>query len=179
VAPSAAGEFFERLLGVKRRLYRDGHFQLQFSVNTTDPVLRDRLMPVRKWGFDEIDRYAARWYEPGDRKVVLNFALAPANPVEPDVIAAHFDPSRCMVKVTPVNPTDMAVANGFGTVISAGDPHGADGLVDSLGGLGFDCVVSIGEAEEIEIGSNCGQAATRIVRGRLHAEHREAARRSA
>jgi 23S rRNA (adenine2503-C2)-methyltransferase len=178
VAPRAAGDFFDRLLAVKMQSYGEGHFQLQFSVNTTDTELRDRLMPVRKWSFDEIDEYAGRWYRPGDRKVVLNFALAPENPVDPEVVGRHFDPRRCMVKVTPVNPTDMAVANGFGTMISAEDPHGADHLVRRLEALGFETVVSIGEAEEIEIGSNCGQAASRIVRGRLHKEQRQDARRA-
>jgi 23S rRNA (adenine2503-C2)-methyltransferase len=177
VAPRSAGAFFEKLLAIKRGLYDGGHFQLQFSVNTTDVELRDRLMPVKKWGFGEIRDYAERWYGPGDRKVVLNFALSPDNPVDPDVIVSSFDPRTSMVKVTPINPTDMAVSNGFRTMLSAEDPHGADALVDELGERGFDCVISIGEAEEIEIGSNCGQAASRIVRGRLHAESRAEPRR--
>lgn len=175
VAPRAAEEFFEKLLDIKRRLYRDGHFQLQFSVNTTDPELREKLMPIKKWDFDEIAAYAKRWYEPGDRKVVLNFALCPDNPVVPDVVARHFDPACCMIKVTPVNPTDMAVMNGFGTMLSADEPTGADALVAELEKKGFECVVSIGEAEEIEIGSNCGQAATRLLRERLHSERRTGA----
>jgi 23S rRNA (adenine2503-C2)-methyltransferase len=175
VAPRAAGEFFERLLDVKRRRYGGGHFQLQLSVNTTDPALRDRLMPVDKWGFDEIDDYARRWFRPGDRKVVLNFALSPTNPVEPDVIESHFDPARCMIKVTPINPTDMAVKNGFVSMLSADDPTGADPLVEELESRGYTCVVSIGAAEEIEIGSNCGQAATRMLRERLHAARRAGA----
>jgi len=177
VAPQAAGDFFEKLLVIKRRLYDGGRFQLQFSVNTTDEELRDKLMPVKKWSFGEIRDYAARWYSPGDRKLVLNFALSPDNPVDPDVVASSFDPWTSMVKVTPINPTDMAVKNGFETMLSAEEPHGADRLVAKLRARGFDCVISIGEAEEIEIGSNCGQAATRIVRGRLHAERRTEARR--
>ncbi len=177
VAPRAADEFFEKLLVIKRRLYDGGRFQLQFSINTTDVELRDRLMPIRKWSFGEIRDYAARWYRPGDRKLVLNFALSPDNPVDPEVIASSFDPRTSMVKVTPINPTDMAVGNGFRTMLSAEDPHGADGLVDALRTRGFDCVVSIGDAEEIEIGSNCGQAATRIVRGQLHGERRAESRR--
>jgi hypothetical protein len=71
----------------------------------------------------------------------------------------------------------MAVRNGFGTMLSAENPHGADRLAVELGERGFDCVISIGEAEEIEIGSNCGQAATRIVRGKLHGERHAVARR--
>ncbi len=172
VAPSAGRDFFDELLAVKRRLYGDGHFQLQFSVNTTDVDLRDRLMPVSKWGFDEIDEYAHRWYVPGDRKVVLNFALSPDNPVDADVVARHFDPGCCMIKVTPINPTDMAVKNGFRTMLSASDPTGADALVSRLRDRGFSCVVSIGDPEEIEIGSNCGQAATRLLREELHSQRK-------
>lgn len=175
VAPSSAEEFFEKLLELKRRLYGGGHFQLQFSVNTTDTGLRDHLMPVAKWSFDEINEYARRWYEPGDRKVVLNFALSPDNPVDPDVVKQHFDTDIHIIKVTPINPTDMAVKNGFGTMLSADNPSGADVLVSQLQNRGFECVISIGEAEEIEIGSNCGQAATRLLRESLHAARRAGA----
>lgn len=172
VAPSAASAFFDRLLEVKRKHYGGGHFQLQFSINSTDPETRDSLMPVPKWGLDEIAGYARRWHDPGDRKVVLNFALTPSCPLDPEVVARYFDPGICMVKVTPLNPTDTAKASGMRTTVSSEAPHGADPVAKALRSLGFECVVSIGEAEEIEIGSNCGQAATRMLRERLYSERR-------
>ncbi len=165
VAPRAAGDWFDDLLDVKRRRYR-GRFQLQFSINSTDPAIRDRLMPVAKWDLDEIAAYGRLFFEPGDRRVVLNFALARGVPVDPGAVAAVFDPERFVAKLTPVNPTEAAAANGLETVLSAAAPDAADRLVERFAALGFDAVVSIGEAEEIAIGSNCGQAVAGLRRAR-------------
>lgn len=163
VAPRSAGEWFDRLLDVKRRLYR-GRFQLQFSVNSTDPIVRDRLMPVPKWTLAQIAAYGRRFHEDCDRRVVLNFALARGVPVDPDVVAAVFQPDRFVVKLTPVNPTDAAVSSGLESILSAAAPGAADDLVERFAGAGFDAVVSIGAEEEIAIGSNCGQAVARLRR---------------
>ena len=170
IAPASAADWFERMLEIKKRLYMDGHFQLQLSINSTDPKIRDWLMPVKKWDLPELARYGSRFFDPGDRKVVLNFALARGLPVDHLVIREYFNPERFMIKVTPVNPTDIAVGNVFETIISAAHPDAADELVEKLGELGFDCVVSIGDEEEIAIGSNCGQAAARLLRARRAGE---------
>ena len=169
VAPAAAAGWFEDLLAIKRRWYAGGRFQLQFSINSTDPRARDALMPVEKWGLREIAAYGRRFHDPGDRKVVLNFALAAGVEADPDVIARSFDPDRFLVKLTPVNPTESAVRNGYGSVLSASAPDAAAGLAAALEGRGFDCIVSIGDDREIAIGSNCGQAASVVLK-------REAAR---
>lgn len=50
VAPRGTQPFFERLLEIKREKYSQGHFQFQFSIHTTDPDLRDKLVPVKKIG---------------------------------------------------------------------------------------------------------------------------------
>ena len=75
IAPEGTDEFFEGLLEIKRELYQ-GRFQLQFSIHTTDLKLRDWLMPVRKWDFERIAGFGEEFFEMGDRKVALNFALA-------------------------------------------------------------------------------------------------------
>ncbi len=118
------------------------------------------MMPVKKWDMERIARFGEQWYEPQDRKIVLNFALARGVELDPDVLARHFSPHVFMVKLTPVNPTDSSVHNGLETVLSGSCPDSARTIVDSLSRLGFDCVVSIGDEREIAIGSNCGQAAT-------------------
>jgi 23S rRNA (adenine2503-C2)-methyltransferase len=164
IAPAAAAGWFEGLLAIKRRLYGHGHFQMQFSVNSTDPAARDAMMPVRKWSLGEIAAFGRRFHDAGDRKVVLNFALARGVEVDPDVIARSFDRDRFMVKLTPVNPTESAVRNGYGSVLSAADPNAAADLVAAIRDRGFDCIVSIGDEREIAIGSNCGQAASVVMK---------------
>jgi 23S rRNA (adenine2503-C2)-methyltransferase len=164
IAPASAAGWFEELLRIKRRLYGGGHFQLQFSVNSTDEGTRDSMMPVKKWSCRQIAEFGEQWYSPGDRRVVLNFALARGVEVDPGALARHFTPQCFMVKLTPVNPTESALRSGFRTVLSGANPDGAAGLVEELGRLGFECVVSIGDDREIAIGSNCGQAAYAVLR---------------
>ena len=171
IAPASASGWFEELLRIKRPHYMDGHFQLQFSINSTDEDARDGMMPVAKWSLHEIADYGARWYSRGDRRVVLNFALAEGIEVDPRAIARHFSPQIFMIKLTPVNPTKTALRSGFRTVLSGAAPDRAAGLVGELEGRGFGCVVSIGDDREIAIGSNCGQAASMVLR-------REAVRRT-
>ena len=161
VAPASAQPFFERLLDIKRRRYPGGHFQFQFSLHTTDERLRDQIIPVRKWTFAEMADYGERFYEPGDRKITLNFALAQGMPIDPEVLLKHFDPARCLIKITPLNPTYQARQHGLSSHIDPDRPSGEDAVVRSLRAAGYQVIVSIGEVEENRIGSNCGQYVVR------------------
>ena len=158
VAPKGTDAFFERLLEIKNRLYSSGHFQFQFSIHTTDLALRDELVPVKKWDFAKMAAFGERFYEEGDRKVTLNFALAQGQPLDPEVLKTHFSPDVFLIKITPLNPTYRAVENNLESYI---DPHeqnvNQDAVVKALEEAGYDVIVSIGEVEENLIGSNCGQ----------------------
>jgi 23S rRNA (adenine2503-C2)-methyltransferase len=163
VAPRGARAFFAELLQIKERLY-DGRFQLQFSINTTDEARRRELIPTPHLELRAIAELAGAFCKHADdRKVVLNFALGRDFPLDADLLARRFDPARFMVKLTPINPTEQARRSGLTTTLSAADPASADALAQRLRRRGFDTVVSIGEAEETDIGSNCGQ----LVRARL------------
>ncbi len=167
VAPSGRDAFFERLKEIKNRLYAGGRFQLQFSIHTTDPELRDKLIPGSKWTFGEIARYGEGFYSPDDRKITLNFALAEGSPIDPGALLAHFDPETFLIKITPVNPTHEAVRNGIVSRIVPGQEEGSV-LVEQLRAAGYDVVLSIGEQEENRFGSNCGQ----YIRRHLEAEEK-------
>ncbi len=157
IAPHGADEFYERLIDIKNRLYPNGCFQFQFSLHTTDQTLRDRLIPVRKWDFARMAAYGERFYQPGDRKITLNFALAVDAPIEQQVLLHYFDPKRYLVKITPVNPTLQAKRNGLASFVDPHDPESGNALANQLSAAGYDVIVSIGEVEENLIGSNCGQ----------------------
>lgn len=157
VAPHGTDAFFERLIDVKNRLYPGGRFQFQFSLHTTDAALRRRLIPVRTWTFDRMAAFGGRFLHPGDRKITLNFALAEGMPVEPGVLLRHFDPARYLVKITPVNPTCQAVRNGLASYIDPRQPERRREAADLLIAAGYEVIVSVGEVEENQIGSNCGQ----------------------
>jgi 23S rRNA (adenine2503-C2)-methyltransferase len=157
VAPSGTDRFFERLLEIKQEHFSGGRFQFQFSVHTTDQSLRDRLIPIKKWDFARMAAYGEKFFQPGDRKIGLNFALAKDMPVEASRLLDFFDPARFLVKITPLNPTYQAVENGLSSYLDPLEDFQADGLIRSLQAAGYQTIVSMGELEENYIGSNCGQ----------------------
>jgi 23S rRNA (adenine2503-C2)-methyltransferase len=161
-APDGSDAWFDRLAQIKDYYYGGGRFQLQFSLNSTDEAERDRFMPMKKWGLEKIARYGKDFFKKGDRKVVLNFALGKKAAFDVDLIKGHFDPSAFIIKITPINPTESAVANEIRTLLSVERPNSADILASRLDKAGFDTIISIGAREEIEIGSNCGQSVRKL-----------------
>ncbi|NQT74254.1 MAG: radical SAM protein [Chloroflexi bacterium] len=168
IAPAAGTNgFFEQFLDLKRRKYAGGQFQLQFSIHTTDEKLRDKVVPVKKWSFQEIADYAQQFHENGDKKITLNFALAKDMPVDPEVLLGYFSPEKFIIKITPINPTHRAVENRLVSYIDAYNGHTDYKVVNTLKAAGYDVILSIGEVEENRIGSNCGQFVMRHLRAQL------------
>lgn len=154
IAPAGTDKFFENLLTIKRTIYKE-KFQMQFSIHTTDQTYRDHLIPVKKWDFKTIADYGKDFYEPGHRKITLNFALADNNPLDPQILLDHFSPERFLIKITPINPTYNALKHGMNS--DSLMTNKKNNLICQLQELGYDVILSIGELEENNIGSNCGQ----------------------
>jgi 23S rRNA (adenine2503-C2)-methyltransferase len=155
IAPAGRERWFGTLLGL-RDYFRD--FQLQVSINSTDPGQRDRLMPYPKMPWETMARFGRSFYRPGQRKPVLNFAVCGDWELDAGILSRHFDPRWFAVKLTPLNPTSAGTGNGFG------DDPGArllESRARELSARGFDVIVSVGHQEENLIGSNCGQAVWR------------------
>lgn len=165
VAPRGREAWFDRLLDVKSASYH-GHFQLQFSVQSTDPSARARLIPIPTWDMEDIAVFGERFFRPGDRRVILNFALAQGFEFDPDRISAVFSPEKFAVKLTPVNPTARGEENGFVTRLRGKDDEKLNHAMSVLEERGWDVIVSIGDVREDRIGSNCGQA-VRVFRNKV------------
>jgi Predicted Fe-S-cluster redox enzyme len=157
VAPRGREPWFEELLQIKRRLYR-GRFQLQFSVQSTRETDRNRLIPIPHWTLEEIAAYGRRFFEPGDRTVVLNFALANGVAFDPQVLGSFFSPACFAIKITPVNPTERGAAQGIETILRSERTAALNVLCQSLRERGFKVIESVGDGREDLIGSNCGQS---------------------
>jgi 23S rRNA (adenine2503-C2)-methyltransferase len=157
VAPEGCQRFFSRLLEIKKRIYKD-RFQLQFSIHTTDLSQREWLMPVRKWDFEKIGQYGEDFYEYGDRKITLNFALVKDAPIDPGVLRRYFRPDIFLIKITPTNPTHQALKNNVQSHIQS-DKQNYE-VIEKLRQEGYEVILSIGEYTENQIGSNCGQYIT-------------------
>ncbi|MDI6739943.1 MAG: radical SAM protein, partial [Candidatus Edwardsbacteria bacterium] len=153
IAPAGRQRWFGALLGL-RDYFHD--FQLQFSINSTDREQRDRLMPYPKMPWEAMARFGKSFYRPGQRKPALNFAVCDEWKLDAGILADHFDPRWFAVKLTPLNPTARGLGNGL-------EPTASPLLVRSMlelkavqfRELGFDVIVSVGNPEENDIGSNC------------------------
>lgn len=161
IAPRGTDRFFERLLDIKKTMYKK-MFQLQFSIHTTDRELRNWLIPVGKWDFEKIAEYGKAFYKKGERKITLNFALAEGMPVNPEILLDHFQPDTFLIKITPVNPTCRANKNNISShILPDKDKYE---IIDKLRESGYEVILSIGELTENHIGSNCGQHVTNYLR---------------
>lgn len=160
VAPTGRDEFFDEIDRLNRDHFR-GRFQLQFSIHSTRESQRDRIIPLGKWSLSEIADYGEKFYR-GGRKITLNFAMGPDNELSPGRIDDLFDPDKFMIKVTPVNPSEMARASGM---VREDLKRSELPQLRELDEMGYDTVLSIGDLRENEIGSNCGQLAALWNRG--------------
>jgi len=172
IKPRGRDRWFDELRMLKERYYR-GCFQLQFSVQSTDERDRDRLIPMRHATLEELADYGRGFFMPGDRKVVLNFALARDVGFDPGIIRKVFEPERFAIKLTPVNPTAAGKQNGFETVLRSESDRMIADACRHLDAAGYDVVLSVGDEREDQIGSNCGQA-VRVERD-LRAQRTQAA----
>jgi len=161
IAPNGSDRFFERLLEIKQKIYKE-RFQLQFSIHTTDIKKRDWLIPTKKWDFEKIAEYGETFYREGDRKITLNFALADGILVDPDVLLRHFNPDKFLIKITPVNPTYQASENKISSYILPDEEDYE--IIKALREVGYEVILSIGELAENHIGSNCGQHVTNYLK---------------
>lgn len=161
VAPAGSENWFQELISLKNRLYSDGRFQIQFSMNSTDENFRDRIMPIKKWKAREISLFGQKYYRNGDRKITLNYALALETPFEARRIIETFDPAVFLIKITPLNPTAGATRGGLATALNfdGSYPESLGEEMERLKAAGFEIIISIGSLEEVAVGSNCGQLA--------------------
>ncbi len=157
IAPQDQDEFFTKLIEIKNNQFTNGNFQLQFSIHCTDEDLRNKLIPIDKWNFEQIAAYGDKFYKQGDRKITLNFAISKQFPVSPDVIAKYFNPDKFLIKITPLNPTNNVEKNALDSALDPDNPNSINNLVEGFRKHNFEVIISIGELEENQIGSNCGQ----------------------
>ncbi|MCK4849406.1 MAG: radical SAM protein, partial [Candidatus Heimdallarchaeota archaeon] len=166
VAPKGGKAFLSKLVTIKDKKYTSGNFQLQFSIHSTNEEIRHEIMSQKIWSLKEISEYGKNWFKQGDRKITLNFAITEESIIDIDVLKQYFDPRLFFIKLTPLNPTNNALANGYKSGITKENAESLK-LVYDLKKTGYDAIVSIGEWEENEIGTNCGQFATQILNGKL------------
>jgi len=157
IAPKGCDVFLDQIKRIKNEIY-GSRFQLQFSIHTTDSKWRDWMIPVQKWSLNQIAKFGEKYYRKGDRKITLNFALAQDTPMDPKILSHFFSPEIFFIKIKPINPTYQAHAHQLTSYIM---PHQEKyETVEKLKDAGYEVLISIGQWEENQIGSNCGQFIT-------------------
>jgi len=121
--------------------------------------MRSTIISENIWSLQKIAEYGDDWYNKGDRKITLNFAVSQNSIIEPAEIRRIFNPRRYFIKITPVNPTYQALKNQMKSGIREENEENYK-LVGQFKSLGYEALLSIGEREENMIGTNCGQFAT-------------------
>jgi len=168
VAPRSVEKFFENLKYIKDELY-GFNFQMQFSIHSTDEQQRDWLIPVKKWDLKEISDYGDFFFRSGDRKIALNFAVNQDSIIDAEIIKKYFSPDKFIVKLTPINPTVRSIENRMD--FSSLPTLENNSIIRKLKKAGFNVIISIGELEENNIGSNCGQLLKLFLDKRLKFEN--------
>ena len=128
---------------------------MQFSVHSTDNDQRDELIPVKKWDLNQIRDYGDIFHREGEKKITLNFSVSETSILDSRKIIKLFNREKFLIKITPVNPTFHSKKNNiYSYDCNSFDSHP---FIKSLREADFDVIISVGEPEENNIGSNCGQ----------------------
>ena len=161
IAPAGSGLWFERLLDM-RDAFRD--IQLQFSIISTNNLVRDSIIPFPKQSFEWINSFGVKFFREGKRKAVLNFPVNDEFPIDPKILSEKFSRDHFIIKLTPLNPTENVLEQRMN---SEGYAQNIEALIDGISlkiaKEGFDVIVSIGNMKENEAGSNCGQSVRRML----------------
>ncbi len=163
VAPSNCAPFIQELRRVKESGF-SGKFQLQFSIHSTDDETRLRLIPARCLALPEMAALGRQFRGPEDKKVTLNFVVMKDVAIDVERIARLFEPENFLIKLTPLNPTYRARYHKVQPGFDPERPETATALISKFEEKGFEVILSIGELEENQIGSNCGQYLERLRR---------------
>lgn len=156
IAPSANGDFFEKLMHVKKVFYPDT-FQLRISLHSTDIQQRNHILPVSKMSFAEISDYGERFFDTKGEKITLFFPLTNESVISVEVLEQFFDPEVFKIKLNPINPSIKFVMEGPENAVRkiSQNPF----LLEDLTDAGYEVEVSFSEWEENKVGINCRQFA--------------------
>ena len=156
VGPANCAPFIQELKKIKDINF-PGKFQLQFSIHSTDDEARRRLIPIRSLVLPEIAALGRQFRSPGDKKITLNFIVMKDVPIDTERIAKLFDGENFLIKLTPLNPTYRARYFKIHPGFDPERPETIQNLIAEFEKKDFEVILSIGELEENQIGSNCGQ----------------------
>lgn len=149
--------FLQRWMYMKNEVF-GGEAGLQFSINSTDDLQRDKMFSGSSLDLDEVSLISKKLPLPKGRKITLNFALNDTYEVDAPKLASLFNPDHFLVKITPMHMTQACVANNLHTSDGYGRYYPYQEAEKNLKKAGFDVIVFVPSKEEDESRITCGNA---------------------
>lgn len=135
----------------------NGEAGLQLSINSTDDNEREIMFRDGAMKLDLISDFFKLFARVDGRKITLNFAVADYT-IDAEKLAKLFDPTKFLVKLTPMHRTNSAIANGIETVGDATTYYPYEHYEKDLEAAGFDVLTFVASKEEDDSTITCGNA---------------------
>jgi 23S rRNA (adenine2503-C2)-methyltransferase len=149
--------FINEWVDIKNNHY-NGDAGLQFSINSTDDNQRNHLFSNNSLSLKEISDIGNKLDNPKGRKYALNFALADDSIINANDLVNLFDPSKFMVKLTPLHQTKACEDNGIRTSNGYQSFTPYKEVEENLKRVGYDVIVFVPSYDE-DLGLiTCGNA---------------------
>ena len=149
--------FLEDWCYIKNIAYM-GDAGLQFSINSTSDEQRESMFSGSSLSLKEISSIANKLPAPIGRKYALNFALADNYIIDSDYLVELFDPSKFMVKITPLHRTSACDENDISTTGGYDSFTPYKEIEEQLKQSGFDVIVFVPSYDEDFGLITCGNA---------------------
>jgi 23S rRNA (adenine2503-C2)-methyltransferase len=150
-------EYLNEWVEIKNEIFR-GSAGLQFSINSTNDNQRQEIFSGNSLNLQEISELGKMLDMPKGRKYALNFALADDFEVNAEKLRDLFNPSKFMVKITPIHITKSTEQNNLQTSKGYFDYEHYRQVEQDLKNRGFDVLVFIPSIEEDTSRITCGNA---------------------
>lgn len=141
---------------IKNDIFR-GDAGLQFSINSTSDEERDKMFSGNSLSLAEISDIGKCLDFPVGRKITLNFAVA-GYEIDAKKLKELFDPSKFLVKLTPMHKTAHAIENGIETDGEYTSMYPYLHHEEELKAEGFDVIVFVASEYEDLGRITCGNA---------------------
>ena len=136
----------------------DGEAGLQLSINSTDDTQRSYMFNGMTHTLADMSKIAMNLPVPKGRKYTLNFAVTSETKLNAQHLTNLFDPSRFIVKITPIHETHEAKANGIQTEGGYDTYDVYRQFEKPLLEAGWDVIVFVPSKEEDADRITCGNA---------------------
>jgi 23S rRNA (adenine2503-C2)-methyltransferase len=140
---------------LKNDLY-NGQAGLQISINSTDDKQRDEMFSGDCLDLQSISDILSFLPSPISRKYCINIAYSSDYIVDAEKLASLFDPSRFMVKITPIHNNNACATNNYRTIGGYESYRPYKEVEESLKEVGFDVLVFVPSLDEEDGLVTCG-----------------------